>query len=149
MTRRKIVFITENGERWISPEFNGDKDEFEAKRRIFYIGADTCNFNFDEILKKYFAGCSSALQFRHACFEALKNEYNSAYGFDTEAAKVHLVEVNEEIEADKVYTMDIPKWKMAYAEYIRDRQKKGLNSPTYQKWIDWCYDRLMEQHNSN
>lgn len=35
MTRRKIIFIGENGERWISPEFNGDKDEFETKRKNF------------------------------------------------------------------------------------------------------------------
>lgn len=121
----------------------------KQKEKIFHIGTDTCELNFDEILKKYFAGCSSSLQFRHACFETLKNEYHSAYGFDVEAAKAHLAEENEKIEEDKVYTMDIPKWKMAYAEYIRDRQKKVLSSTTYQRWTDWCYDRLMEQHQGN
>ena len=65
MTRRRIVFTDpKTGRRYVTPEFNGDKTEFEK----FGMG-DACTATWDEIIV-FFNAVSSLNQFKAANYLA-------------------------------------------------------------------------------
>lgn len=74
MTRRRVVFIKKNGLRYISPEFNGDKDEFIA------MGShDSCDKTWDEMIRDIWGNVDSYISFVKANVIA-QDQYCSAYG---------------------------------------------------------------------
>lgn len=64
MTRKKFVFTDLNGERWITPEFNGDKNEFKQSR-----SKDICVITWDELIA-LFSGDVTKEDFEQSCFNA-------------------------------------------------------------------------------
>ncbi|GHU75349.1 hypothetical protein FACS189461_1450 [Spirochaetia bacterium] len=70
MTRRTIIFLDESGNVYITPEFNGDKSEFEK-----FGSQDSCNQDWAEIeavfwdvktLEKFRAASEKAQGFYHS-----------------------------------------------------------------------------------
>lgn len=49
MTRRTIIFTNDNGERYATPEFNGDKSEFI----MFHDNYEACNADWPEIFAEF------------------------------------------------------------------------------------------------
>ena len=65
MTRRRVVFTDPaSGRRYVTPEFNGDKIEFEEN----HMG-DACTATWDEIMV-YFNAVSNLQQFKAANYLA-------------------------------------------------------------------------------
>jgi len=71
MTRRRIVFTDSIGKRFVTPEFNGDKAEFE----LFGMG-DACTANWDEIMA-LFQTCSTLEEFK-ATNDQAQRHYRSS-----------------------------------------------------------------------
>lgn len=66
MTRRLIVFVTKEGNAFASPEFNGDKYEFE----LFGM-KDKCFKDWEDIIKM-FSDVKTVVDFNEACIKAAK-----------------------------------------------------------------------------
>ena len=65
MTRRRIIFTdSASGRRFVTPEFNGDKDEFKK----FKMG-DICTATWDEIMSM-FKTASTLDEFKAANYQA-------------------------------------------------------------------------------
>lgn len=72
MTRRRIAFFDKNtGKTYITPEFNGDKEEF-----IKFKAGDICNMNWNDIINTYFSNIKTLKEFKIANDKAQK-EYIS------------------------------------------------------------------------
>lgn len=51
MTRRQVVFLSEKTKRYyVSDVYNGDKNEFECKARVFGNSGDSCDKNWGEMM---------------------------------------------------------------------------------------------------
>lgn len=57
MTRRIVCFVKKNGVKYVTPEFNGDKAEFE-----FFGMGDRCIKNWNEI-EEVFRNCKTFTDF--------------------------------------------------------------------------------------
>lgn len=55
MTRRRVFFVSQSGTRYVTPEFNGDKEDFA---RLMPKSADGCDATWKEILS-LFANCKN------------------------------------------------------------------------------------------
>jgi len=73
MTRRRVIFTEPySGKRYVTPEFNGDKEEFEQ-----FGSKDSCTATWDEIMV-YFNNVSNLQQFKAANY--LAQGYYSSFG---------------------------------------------------------------------
>ncbi|GHT87220.1 hypothetical protein FACS1894137_14110 [Spirochaetia bacterium] len=72
MTRRTIIFLDEFGNVYITPEFNGDKTEFEK-----FGSSDSCDKDWAEI-EAVFWGVNTLEQFR-AASEKAQGFYHSNF----------------------------------------------------------------------
>lgn len=87
MTRRRVCFIKKNGVKYITPEFNGDKAEFE-----FFGMNDRCVKNWQEI-EELFQSCKTFTDFIKANVEA-QSYYQSVLG-DGSIQTVYCVRKNQ------------------------------------------------------
>jgi len=87
MTRRRIVFTDQSGKRYVTPEFNGDKEEFEQ----FGMG-DKCTADWDEIMAM-FSDISTLEEFKTVSDKA-QSFYISA--IDPAAPPEPVIEINTE-----------------------------------------------------
>lgn len=74
MTRRRVVFMTQNGSRIVSEEYNGCKAEFEALSQIC-PSLDSCDMRWSEI-QLIFEACDTPEDFRKA-IETVDSFYHS------------------------------------------------------------------------
>lgn len=77
MTRRRVCFVTQKGIRYVSPEYNGDKEEFE----LFGM-KDTCEKNWSEIMN-VFNAVKTFPDFVKALV-TVASYYKSQFGSETE-----------------------------------------------------------------
>lgn len=98
MIRRKIYFFDSITKRLYStPEFNGDKNEFDFFRKR----GDSCDKNFDEILKE-FDGVKSLEEFKKASDKA-QSYYHSGF---TEDSILPIEEITKITYNDEIYVID-------------------------------------------
>jgi hypothetical protein len=71
MTRRTIIFIDESANVYITPEFNGDKSEFEK-----FGSSDSCDHDWAEI-EAVFRGINTLEEFK-AANEKVQGFYHSS-----------------------------------------------------------------------
>ena len=79
MTRRRVIFTDSDGSYYTSPEFSGDKEEFENKDKALGKSFDGCNMNWSEIISAYFNNVKTVADFKSANEKAQK-EYISFLG---------------------------------------------------------------------
>ena len=77
MTRRFVVFVRQDGRRYITPEFNGDQSEFELRGAC----TDSCDRNWTDLLHECFGKVHSYSDFVKANVEA-RSHYHSFLGHD-------------------------------------------------------------------
>ena len=100
MTRRRIIFSDKStGKLYATPEFNGDKAEFDH----FFKGHthhDTCDKSWEQILNERFAGIKTLEDFVKAS-DAAQMDYHSFLGI--EIRPVEQIENAGAISADEVF----------------------------------------------
>lgn len=98
MTRRKIYFFDSKTKKlYATPEFNGDKNEFEFFRKR----GDSCDKNFDEILKE-FNNIRRLEEFANASNKA-QSYYHSGFGKDS---ILPIEETSRITYNDEIYIID-------------------------------------------
>ena len=98
MTRRKIYFFDSKTKKlYATPEFNGDKNEFEFFRKR----GDSCDKNFDEILKE-FNNIRTLEEFTNASNKA-QSYYHSGFGKDS---ILPIEETSRITYNDEIYIID-------------------------------------------
>jgi len=125
-----------DGSFYATPEFNGDKAEFEMFRGKDDGAGDGCNKDFADILKDHFAGVMTVEEFS-AANEYAQREYRSFTG-ETEILPVEEINDVSSISADEVYILNSPAWKQSYIDSIKSKteQPKG--------WKEYCQSILDE-----
>lgn len=97
MTRRTIYFYDKvNSNLYVTPEFNGDKEEFIK----FSKRGDSCDKNWNEILEK-FKGVKTLEEFKRASAQA-QRYYHSCLGDEILPIKI----ANEITQSDEVYMIN-------------------------------------------
>ena len=96
MTRRRVVFTDKTtGKRYMSPEFNGDKHDFET---LMPVNKSSCDKNWNEIMDAHFSNINTLTQFITANENAQK-EYrqfiNGQYMGEVEILPVEDFDENE------------------------------------------------------
>ena len=96
MTRRRIIFRPSGGIGfWITPEINGDHDEFQ------HIGSsDTCDLTWVE-MKNLFCGVQSYDDFKQAC-DAMQRCFHSSIAATEPDPPLHLLSLDD-ISCDELY----------------------------------------------
>jgi len=98
MTRRKVYFFDDKSNKLYStPEFNGDKYEFDYFRKK----GDYCDKNFDEIIKE-FNGVKSLEDFKKAS-DKVQSYYHSRI---VEQVILPIEEVKKITYNDEIYMID-------------------------------------------
>lgn len=96
MTRRRIIFRPSRGIGfWITPEINGDREEFQQ-----IDSADTCDLTWTEI-KNLFCGVQNYDDFRQAC-DALQRCFHSSIAVAEPEQPSHLLALDD-IICDELY----------------------------------------------
>lgn len=98
MTRRNIIFKDSNGNLYVTPEFNGDKREFELRKIM-----DSYSKNWEDVLKD-FEGITTLKDFKTASKQA--QEYGTSFLGYIEILPVKEIETIEEIQNDEVYLLE-------------------------------------------
>jgi len=99
MIRRNIILKDSlTGKLFVTPEFNGDKEEFETRK----FCSDGCGKNWDEILKE-FEGVRTLKEFEEVS-ERVQNYYHSSFG--VEILPVEEIQEISEIKNDYVYLIE-------------------------------------------
>lgn len=93
MTRRRVFWVSQFGGRFVTPEFNGDAEEF-AKLSSKYAGS--CDSSWNEILA-LFAKCKDYSDFVKASIEAQACYHSRYYDEELKTIRpVHQLRQNEE-----------------------------------------------------
>lgn len=95
MTRRILLYRDEQGILWHTPEFNGDRREFQA-----FGSRDSCDADWPETLK-LFEGTAS-LQDLHKASRAASKLYHSQFGKE-HALPVEVLGARDSLNQDEVY----------------------------------------------
>jgi len=138
MTRRIIVFKNpEDGSFHATPEFNGDKTEFE----LFYgkqnDSGDGCSKDFVDILKEHFAEVSTLTEFKTAN-EYAQQEYRSFLG-DPEILPVCKVSDVSALVADEIYILTPQSRESEYLDYLQRNPENTISLKEYSRLIlDEC-----------
>jgi hypothetical protein len=103
MTRRNIIFKDNStGKLYMTPEYNGDKTEFERIQSM-----DSCSLDWDEIMARNFNSITTLQDFRRANIIAQRH-YNSF--LDDVVGRcplpIHEIINTNEIKNDEVYLID-------------------------------------------
>lgn len=99
MTRRRIIFRPSGGIGfWITPEINGDHDEF-----LRMGSADTCDLTWPE-MKSLFCGVQSYEDFKTAC-DAMQRCFHSSISAAKPEPPLHLLSLDG-ICCDELYEID-------------------------------------------
>ena len=85
MTRRIVMFVKKNGMRYITPEFNGDREEFSIMHKLFG-GGDNCDKTWAEMVRDIWSKATSYTEFVKANVYA-QACYHSALGGGVEVVK--------------------------------------------------------------
>ena len=107
MTRRRIMFKPSGGIGfWLTPEINGDRDEFQR------IGsADSCDLTWPE-LKNLFCGVQSYDDFRRAC-DALQRSFHSSVGSADIEPPLHKISLDG-VCCDELYEIEFGEVRRMY-----------------------------------
>jgi hypothetical protein len=100
MTRRRIVFTDPSGRCFITPEFNGDKTEFEQ----FGMG-DQCTATWEEILAM-FKAVSTLDEFKAANYQA-QGYYISSIARNTPPEPVTEINAGVIIADEVIYLTEV------------------------------------------
>lgn len=142
MTRRRIVFKSSDGIYHVSPEFNGDKDEF-----LKIHSMDSCSLNWNDLIVKWFAGICSRMQFRYNCCEAQK-EYHSFLekeGVKKELLPVTTVQSLDEIpDCDELYILDQTQIKNLHMKYSDKYLDRELSWSDFSEINFWKYVKVIK-----
>jgi len=104
MTRRNIILKLRNGKLYVTPEFNGDKKEFELRESLTDIKSmDNYSKNWEEVLQD-FEGITTLEQFKNASEQA-QNYGKSFLGY-IDILPVEEISNIEEVENDEVYLIE-------------------------------------------
>ena len=99
MIRRNVILKDSLTKRlFITPEFNGDKEEFEMRK----FCSDGCSKNWEEILKE-FEGVKTLKEFKEVS-ERVQNYYYSAFGI--EILPIEEIKEISEVKNDYVYLIE-------------------------------------------
>lgn len=99
MTRRKVYYFdTQTKKLYSTPEFNGDKSEFN----LFSKRGDSCDKDFNEILKE-FENIKNLEEFKNASNKAQRYYHSRFVGTET----IPIEEVSKITYNDEIYMLDI------------------------------------------
>lgn len=101
MTRRNIVLKTKDGKLYVTPEFNGDKREYELKETSLGVkSVDSYSKNWEEVLKD-FEGITTLEEFERASKQA--QEYGTSFLGYIDILPVEEISKIEDVQNDEVY----------------------------------------------
>lgn len=107
MTRRRIIFRPSGGiGLWITPEINGDHDEF-----LRMGSADTCDLTWAE-MKSLFCGVQTYDDFKTAC-DAMQRCFHSSIAAAEPEPPLHLLTLDD-IRCDELYEIGHSEVKRMY-----------------------------------
>lgn len=100
MQRRRIIFKDGSGNLFTTPEFNGDKKEFE-----FFKMRDTCLSDWQDTLK-HFEGITTIKEFRKVNKQA-QSYYISNFCPDTTVIiPITQIKNINQVKADEIYLLE-------------------------------------------
>ena len=86
MTRRIVMFVKKNGMRYITPEFNGDMEEFSTMHKLFG-GGDSCDKTWVEMVRDIWSKATSYTEFVKANVYAQACYHSSLGGGEIEVVR--------------------------------------------------------------
>ena len=140
MTRRTVIFTDKAGKTYATPEFNGDKSEFEYRDTV--SSTDWCDENWDIILK-VFDGIETLEQFTEANKKA-QNYYHSFLG--SEILPVKEIDIISKITSD--YTHCAGNCRVSRRKFSQFRAQCGIYIMNFQQRHVLTLNRLIENCNN-
>ena len=132
MTRRRIVFKDETGFLFMSPEFNGDKREFELFKQ-----KDSCELDWDDIINM-FAGINSIVKFNET-LKAAFGKYHSCLGKDNEFqhGAIFIADMND-VSCDEIYMV----YQGQIEKHVKKSRVKIIKTVTAEQIVDEALENI-------